>query len=239
MFKNRQGEININYQGYEMVILNYTSNVNIDVKFLDNGSIRYKKGYKEFKKGNIKNLYHPEIYDEGYCGDGLYSATNHPKYYDIWRSMLKRKYNKNGEHYKYYKDVTICQDWHNFQNFGKWVEKNYIEGWHLDKDLLSLGDKIYSPETCCFLPAEINTFLIKPKNNRTVGIKKVKKGYCVKIIKNKISINLGYFSTFECALNTYKLAKKQHLLEIIEKYRDKITKDVYKELINFDISRIV
>jgi hypothetical protein len=55
MFKNRQGEININYQGYEMIILNYTSNVNIDVKFLDNGSIRYKKGYKEFKKGNIKN----------------------------------------------------------------------------------------------------------------------------------------------------------------------------------------
>lgn len=35
--------------------------------------------------------------------------------------------------------------------FGKW--------WHLDKDLLVPGNKVYSSSTCIFVPAKINTLL--------------------------------------------------------------------------------
>jgi hypothetical protein len=54
--------------------------------------------------------------------------------------MLKRRYSKKGEHYKYYKDVKICEEWYNFQNFAEWFENNYnpetMQSWQLDKDIL-------------------------------------------------------------------------------------------------------
>lgn len=38
--------------------------------------------------------------------------------------------------------------------------KPHMEGWHLDKDILLKGNKVYSPETCAFVPAKINSLLI-------------------------------------------------------------------------------
>lgn len=35
---------------------------------------------------------------------------------------------------------------------------NHIDGWEIDKDLLHHGNNVYSPDTCIFVPAHINTF---------------------------------------------------------------------------------
>lgn len=55
-----------------------------------------------------------------------------------------------------YKDVTIHKDWLCFNNFLTFYEQWYREGFVLDKDLLSNGKKIYSADTCCFIPNVLN-----------------------------------------------------------------------------------
>ena len=37
----------------------------------------------------------------------------------------------------------------------------YKEGYSLDKDILVKGNKIYSPETCCFVPQDVNILFTK------------------------------------------------------------------------------
>ena len=72
-------------------------------------------------------------------------------------------------------DVIVCEEWHNYQNFAEWFNKNYISGYELDKDLLSNNDKIYSPCTCVFIPKLLNKFmanLYSTNNTGFIGVTK-------------------------------------------------------------------
>lgn len=71
--------------------------------------------------------------------------------YYIWRSIANRCYNKNDKAYKYYgaRGVTVCEEWYKYSNFKKWHDDNYIEWYHIDKDIS--GKNIYSPSTCVFV----------------------------------------------------------------------------------------
>lgn len=102
-----------------------------------------------------KQPYEPSVWGVGYRGVGDY-ATTHPSY-KIWQAMLQRCYSKEFRQYHNYggKGVTVCEDWHNFQNFAKWYDDNYIEGYHLDKD--AGGGMEYSPSTCTFMSQSDNT----------------------------------------------------------------------------------
>lgn len=77
--------------------------------------------------------------------------------YKKWRQMLHRCYDLT-EAYKRptYDNCFVCEEWLTFSNFKKWFDKHYVEGWHLDKDVIVKNNKIYSPLTCCFVPREIN-----------------------------------------------------------------------------------
>lgn len=84
-------------------------------------------------------------------------------YYRKWADLLRRCYSKRFlEKRSSYKGCTVCKEWHTFSNFKRWMEKQDWEGKVLDKDLLSGDDKIYSPDTCVFLPSKINNFLSEP-----------------------------------------------------------------------------
>lgn len=66
-----------------------------------------------------------------------------------------------------YKNITVCEEWLNFSNFHEWFnitfpKNNLEENFELDKDLMD--NKIYSPESCIWLPKKINSFL---NNNKT------------------------------------------------------------------------
>lgn len=77
--------------------------------------------------------------------------------YRYWMSMLKRCYDQNHlKQYSTYSDCEVCEEWLKISNFKKWFDKNYVQGWQIDKDILVKGNRVYSPETCCFVPQEIN-----------------------------------------------------------------------------------
>lgn len=83
-------------------------------------------------------------------------------YYNKWTAMLCRCYNtKFKENHPTYKDCVVCEEWLLFSNFKAWMEKQDWEGCELDKDVLVKGNKIYSPETCIFIPRMLNTYLLK------------------------------------------------------------------------------
>lgn len=124
------------------------------------------------KNKRFNSKLHKKFYGIGYLGYGVFK-TNGSRYelirYTKWKSMLNRCYGDFDSNPSY-STCKVCEEWHNYQNYAKWYDENYIEGYHLDKDLLQQGaeNKIYSPETCCFIPNYINLFL-QDKNTISKG----------------------------------------------------------------------
>ena len=72
--------------------------------------------------------------------------------------MLERCYSaKYHSRYPTYIGVEVCDEWLTFMTFRKWWVENQVDGWQMDKDVLS-DDRIYSPDTCIFVPRWMNTF---------------------------------------------------------------------------------
>ena len=103
--------------------------------------------------------------DYGFITDLRVSyKKNIDKQYSIWIAMINRCYNTNSKAYVNYgaKGVTICDEWKLYSNFKKWYDENYIEGYHLDKDIG--GNKIYSPDNCTFIKQSLNTRIARQRN---------------------------------------------------------------------------
>lgn len=166
------------------------------------------------KRGNIKYPYHPSVCDNGYFGEGKHKAKvngKNTKVYDVWNSMMKRCYDNKRPTYK---DCSVSPRWLNFQVFGDWFENNYIIGFELDKDLLIKGNKVYSEETCTFIPQCLNKFIA---NNRICSAdgcsgvtwhKRDKKWVAqISDVDNNTNLHLGYFHKQNDAVDAYKRAR--------------------------------
>ena len=246
--KNRVGEKYITNEGYEIEIIDYFNSYNSTILFNDERkTVKYNVAYKEIKNGGIKNPYHKSKYGECFIGEGKYRCSIdgiEQINYDYWDGFIRRCYNKRvQEKHPTYKDATICDDWKCFQNFAEWFEKNYnyeiMQGWCLDKDILVKWNKIYSPDTCCFVPNEVNVVLTSSRAKRgdlPIGVHKSKSGkYKSQIKSNGIVKYLGVFNTPEEAFETYKIAKELYLKELADKWKDKIDLKVYQALINYKV----
>lgn len=183
-----------------------------------------------------------KIYNTGYIGVGRYKSTS--KNYASWFHILERCYCKKYQKTQpTYVDVEICEEWKNFQNYAIWFDENHIEGWHLDKDLLVSNNKIYSPETCCFLPQEINNLLTNRQNFRgkyPLGVTKQKNidSYRVTFTKNKKQVYLGSFKCLKTASKTYIDAKESYIKEVANIWKDKLPINTYNALLNYKIIEI-
>lgn len=104
--------------------------------------------------------------------------------YRCWVSMLKRTFSEY-EHVRNptYIGVTVCNDWLALSNYTKWWVENQVDGWHMDKDLLS-DSKIYSPDTCLFVPPWLNAFTIGRGRDRgecPIGVSVVGKHFLARV----------------------------------------------------------
>lgn len=165
------------------------------------------------------------------------------KKYELWLSILSRCYDeKVQQKHPTYKGCSISEEWYNFQNFAKWMDKNYnpetMKGFHLDKDILIKGNKIYSAETCCFVPNEINSLFTNNKVNRgylPIGVSKLNKKFRVVINKGKKRIHVGLFINVEEAFQAYKTAKEQYIKEVADKWKDQIDPRVYQAMYDYKV----
>lgn len=216
------------------------------VRFED-GTVVKNRSIGNLRKGKLLNPNRRTLCGIGFIGLGKYSSSKNNKRtnaYTKWADMVKRCYNeKSQENLPTYRTVTIFEEWECFQNFAEWVEKNCnletMKGWHLDKDILIKGNKIYSPETCCLVPQEINNLFIKSDKARgeyPIGVSKEKRRFKAELSTGKNTrIYLGTFNTPEEAFQTYKIAKELRIKEMADKYKKEIIPEVYQAMYNYQV----
>lgn len=248
--ENRLGDIKENYQGCFMKIVEYNKADDIIVEFQDEYKGRVHTSYDSFLKRKVKNPYYKSVYGVGRIGDKYSSRYNgkQSKEYVTWYNMLDRCYgNKIKEKHPTYKDVICCDEWLLFENFYEWLhsQKNFDkwlngEKWHLDKDILVKGNKVYSPETCCLVPINVNSLFVKSnatRGNLPIGVGKERKKYkaqCNNPFTNKTEW-LGSFYTVNEAFQAYKTYKENIIKQIAEtEYKfGNITEECYRAMVNY------
>lgn len=248
-FKDRTGEVIYIQSLGNVRIIEYRGTNDCDIEVVSTGDILRNLRYGNIKIGAVKNLYLPVMFGVGYFGEGDYKSRDEFNektiYYNKWRGILERCYRSNRSvKNRSYENSTVCEEWHNFQNFAKWYEENWKpwmdSTWQLDKDILVRDNKIYSPETCCFVPSEINQLLSVKKSNRGkyppgVTSRKGSKQFQSRVTKYGERVGLGYFNTPEEAFQVYKEAKEKYIKEIADKWKGFIEPKVYKALYEFEI----
>ena len=242
---DRTGEEGYNSFGSKMVIKECRSATDIDVYFPDYDWVFKNATYNNFKKGNIKCPYEPRTFGIGYLGEGKYKAKENGKHTDeyyIWHNMLRRCYDpKYQEEHSTYKGCEVEDYLLNFQNMGEWIEENYYEVsgeiMCLDKDILCKGNKVYSRETCIFVPQRINKLFTKCNNSRgknPIGVYLTPSGTYRAFCSNGYGkyIPLGTYLTKEEAFRVYKEYKEKVIKEVIDSYKGKIPEPYYSKLRN-------
>lgn len=228
------------------VIIDYKNYRKVTVKFVNTG-YETETRMDHLKSGNVKDYLTPTVYRVGVLGKGFLKNETNTQSYIKWSSMLQRCY---CEKYKtkmmFYKDCATSENFKYYPHFKEWCSKqvgfnsvddkgNYFA---LDKDILLKGNKIYSEDTCCFVPAEINSLLTKSDKIRGdypigVSLNKGRLGSQL-LIKGKKKW-LGYFSTPEEAFYAYKEAKEAYIKEVANKWKDQVDPRVYEALMNYQV----
>lgn len=188
-----------------------------------------------------KNRVRNGVYGVGTSDEIFYEE----KLVKVWRGMIQRGYDKKlKDRYPSYKDCLVCDEWHSLSNFMRWATNptnGYHEGYVLDKDILIKNNKVYSPQTCCFVPVEINLLLIKRGADRgkyPLGVTTNKVGkYVAMLSKHGVSVYVGCFYTPEEAFQAYKTAKESYIKEVATAYynRGEITQKVYDALMEYEV----
>lgn len=222
-------------------IIEYQSATDVVVQFENTGYVT-TVSVGNLKKGFVKDRSVPTVCNFGIIGDQDIRDEhgNIEKEYRRWESMLSRVY---GRPTNTYLGCEVCLKFQKYKDFKDWCGKQIgfdQDGWHLDKDILFKGNKVYSPETCCFVPSEINTLFVKQQNIRgkyPLGVSYEKR---TKRFQANISIfgknkGLGTYGTPEEAFYVYKIAKEAYIKEVAELYKDQIDNRVYEALMNYEV----
>ena len=183
------------------------------------------------------------------CGigfnSGKYPATVNGKVlkeYKLWRSILSRCYSiKYQEEHPTYIGCQVSENFKNYSYFHEWVQQQIgfgETGFELDKDLLLKGNRIYSEDTCVFIPKELNALLTKRTLDRgllPIGVTKNRNKFMAQCMKEGKIKCLGTFDTTELAFQAYKTFKEGHIKTQAEVYKNEIEPIAYQALINYKV----
>ena len=236
---NLKGQVFSTKGGTDCIVLEYKGCRDVTVQFLDKNGYITKTHLKTLRSGGVKNPFDRTIYGIGYIGVGKHKPSlngKDTKVYKLWASVICRTYHEYSlTKYPTYRDVEICDEWLSFQNFADWCLGNefFNLGYCLDKDILSNGDKIYSAETCCFIPYEINTLFLDNSYNKgslPTGATERDGRYRVRVSKGGSGKYIGTYDTPEEALKIYARFKESYVKDVARKWEGKIDDKVFQKL---------
>lgn len=146
----------------------------------------------------------------------------------IWHGIVARTKEGGYVQKKHTAYVGTVNKFVNFQEFTEWCQNQHgytlkeLNGrsWSLDKDLLSNGSSVYSPETCLFVPNYINCLLNTQKRKDRkypLGVTSGTKGrFRAQIMPlNGKKKALGIFNDQWSAHRAYQKAKIQVMEEVL------------------------
>ena len=246
-YKDCVGKICKSKSSGDFKILKYNGSKDVVIQFLKTGFETIVQ-LGNIKIGNVKDPYVPSVQGVGVTG------TKYPitvddvitKEYDLWQNMLKRCYSDNSKKKNpTYEGCEARDKFKSYEYFYEWCNEQIgfgVDGFELDKDLLVKGNKVYSEDTCVFIPKEINLLLTKciaSRGEHFIGVSwsNISKTFVAIVRKNKgKQEHLGYFKTEIEAFKAYKQAKESFIKEQAEKWKDEIDPRAYNALMNYEVS---
>ena len=246
-YKDCVGKVFKSLNSGDFKIVKYNDSYNVEIQFLKTGyEMVARLGH--IKSGGVKDPYSPSVYGVGITGTKYPSRVNGvlTKEYDLWTGMLRRCYSDAlKKKYPTYIDCEVSDKFKSYEYFYEWCHKQIgfnSKDWQLDKDLLVKGSKVYSENTCVFIPQEINLMLIKcdaSRGEHLIGVCWHKKdnAFVAKVSKTKGKREyLGFFKTEIEAFNSYKQAKESFVKEQANKWKDEIDDRAYNALMNYEVN---
>lgn len=226
------------YDGCERVTIRFLTTQYETVASLDNIRI-----------GNVRDKLVPSVFG-GVVGDEVIKlGEKYIKEYYLWRSMLRRCYDEKYVEKKHtYKGCTVSENFKSFKYFKEWCNKQIGfaskddkgKPFALDKDILVKGNKVYSEDTCCFVPCEINIIFTDrsaTKGEYPVGVyyNKSRKKYVARVSKRGCLKHIGIFTSVEEAVSAYNKEKESHIKAVANIWKDYIDPRVYNVMMNYSI----
>jgi hypothetical protein len=174
----------------------------------------------------ILNLKKDERWVRSFCKNYKQQYTQSGR---VWEDMKLRCTLDSSQQRKFPKYIgcTMSKNFEDFQFFVEWHMAQIgfgLPGYHIDKDMLVPGNKLYSENTCVLIPAALNTFAVYHDASRglyPVGVSLHGSGkFSATVAINGKSKHLGLFTTPEKAFERYKTIK------------EKLAKEWYERLLN-------
>ena len=245
-YKDCVGKVFKSLNSGDFKVVKYNNVRSVEIQFINTG---YRKvaEMKEVRNGGVKDPYSPSVYGVGIVGTKYPSSKSgvQTKEYKLWCRMLVRCYSESFKKKQpTYEGCEVSNNFKSYEYFYEWCRKQVgfgNEGWQLDKDLLVKGNKVYSEDSCVFLPKEINLLLVKRealRGKHLIGVswKKANKTFVATVNKNKGNPKwLGYFKTELEAFNAYKTAKESFVKEQAEKWKSQIDERAYEALMSYTV----
>lgn len=253
--KEREGEVHINNQGCLMKVIKYNSYQDVDIEFQDEYRTIVNCQYHHIIDGDVKNPYYPTVYGVGILGNKhktILPNGKRTKEYETWRNILQRSFDDKYKNKKpTYKDITCCEEWLLFDNFYEWIhsQPNFDRwlnnnSWHIDKDILLKGNKIYSPKFCSLVPQRVNSLFLKDNAKRgdlPIGVQRSKhyNTYLAQCHDSDYggAKHLGIFDTIDDAFKAYKAYKESIIKSIAKQEFDNgnITIECYNAMMCYEV----
>ena len=250
-YKDCVGKVFKSKSSGDFKILKYDGTANVEIQFLKTG-FETTVELGNIKKGDVKDPYVPSVFGVGITGTKYQPTISGVKTreYALWKNMLQRCYSDAYRKKRpTYEGCKVSDNFKSYEYFYEWCHKQIGFGneggenpFHLDKDLLIKGNKVYSEDSCVFIPSEINTLLIKREALRgeyLIGVSwnNTNKAFVAKVNKSKGgSEYLGLFNTEIEAFNAYKTAKETFIKEQAEKWKSQIDPRAYNALMNYEVN---
>lgn len=218
------------------------------VKFINSGNTK-TCSQSMLISGNIRDTEEYQVHTTGIqdIKGYLVKGKPNPKDYSAWNNIRQRCYNLNIQDklYPRYVGCTMSEDFLIFSKFREWYNSQMgceQDGWHVDKDLLFKGNKVYSAETCVLLPPQINSLIVGANAIRGdlpkgVYLDKGNKTprYRARVSQDGKRVCYGSYSNLEDAWLAYKEAKEAWIKVVAERWKDKIDPRAYNALLNYTV----
>ena len=252
-YKDCVGKVCKSSNSGDFKILKYNDARNVEIQFVNTG-FETSVQLTNLRNGNVKDRLTPSVFGVGVLGTKYPSKVSgvKTKEYILWCSMLERCYSTVFEKkYSTYEGCEVSDNFLHYEYFYEWCHEQIGFGndgngnpFQLDKDLLIKGNKVYSEDSCVFIPQGINKVLTKRESMRgehLIGVywNKTNKAFRAMVSKNKgKQEHLGYFNTEIEAFNAYKEAKEAFIKEQANKWKSQIDERAYNALMNYKVEII-
>lgn len=141
-------------------------------------------------------------------------VSRNKKMYECYVAMMSRCYDNKHLEYKNYgeRGITVCDEWHNIENFFKDMESTHSNELTLDRENV---DGNYCPENCSWKTQSWQNFNKQKSKFNTSGKtgvywNKEKLKWETRITVESKKIFLGYYETFDKAVEVREQAELKY-----------------------------